>query len=127
MPAVGKAAFVSVLRTLTGTVCTVMACMLLGYIFSKQNMPCQKLFYRMMIITMYLSPGIIPTYLVIRAYGLLNNFWVYILPGMVSAYYGILIKTYLEQLPTSVEESAMLDGAGTMTIFIRIILPMLCR
>jgi ABC-type glycerol-3-phosphate transport system permease component len=124
MPAVGKAAFISVLRTVVGTVCTVTACMLLGYIFSKPDMPCRKFFYRMLIITMYLSPGIIPTYLVIRAYGLLNNFWVFIFPGIVSAYYVILIKTYLEQLPASVEESATLDGAGTMTIFIRIIFPM---
>jgi ABC-type glycerol-3-phosphate transport system permease component len=78
----------------------------------------------MLVITMYLNAGIIPTYLTIRAYGLLNNFWVYILPGVVSAYYVILIKTYVEQLPASVEESAMLDGAGTLTIFFKIILPM---
>jgi ABC-type glycerol-3-phosphate transport system permease component len=124
MPSVGQAAFISVLRTLIGTFCTVLACMLLGYLFSKQEMPCRKFLYRMLVITMYLNAGIIPTYLTIRAYGLLNNFWVYILPGVVSAYYVILIKTYVEQLPASVEESAMLDGAGTLTIFFRIILPM---
>jgi ABC-type glycerol-3-phosphate transport system permease component len=124
MPSVGQAAFISVLRTLIGTSCTVLACMLLGYLFSKQEMPCRKFLYRMLVITMYLNAGIIPTYLTIRAYGLLNNFWVYILPGVVSAYYVILIKTYVEQLPASVEESAMLDGAGTLTIFFRIILPM---
>jgi ABC-type glycerol-3-phosphate transport system permease component len=124
MPSVGQAAFISVLRTLLGTSCTVLACMLLGYLFSKQNMPCRKFLYRMLVITMYLNAGIIPTYLTIRAYGLLNSFWVYVLPGVVSAYYVILIKTYVEQLPASVEESAMLDGAGTLTIFFRIILPM---
>jgi ABC-type glycerol-3-phosphate transport system permease component len=124
MPTVGKAAFISVLRTVMGTSCTVLACMLLGYLFSKQEMPCRKFLYRMLVITMYLNAGIIPTYLVIRSYGLVNNFWVYILPGVVSAYYVILIKTYVEQLPASVEESAMLDGAGTLTIFFRIILPM---
>jgi ABC-type glycerol-3-phosphate transport system permease component len=124
MPAVGKAALISVLRTVIGTSFTVLACMLLGYLFSKQNMPWRKFLYRMLVITMYLNAGIIPTYLVIRSYGLVNNFWVYILPGVVSAYYVILIKTYVEQLPASVEESAMLDGAGTLTIFFRIILPM---
>jgi ABC-type glycerol-3-phosphate transport system permease component len=124
MPSVGQAALISVLRTLIGTSCTVLACMLLGYLFSKQEMPCRKFLYRMLVITMYLNAGIIPTYLTIRSYGLLNNFWVYILPGVVSAYYVILIKTYVEQLPASVEESAMLDGAGTLTIFFRIILPM---
>jgi ABC-type glycerol-3-phosphate transport system permease component len=124
MSAISRAALISVLRTLIGAVGTVLACMFLGYLFSKREMPFRRFLYRMLVITMYLSAGIIPTYLVIRAYGLVNNFWVYILPGMVSAYYVILIKTYIEQLPVSVEESAMLDGAGTLTIFTQIILPM---
>jgi ABC-type glycerol-3-phosphate transport system permease component len=121
---VGRAAFISVLRTVTGTAFTVFSCMLLGYLFTKKEMPFRKFLYRMLIATMYLSAGIVPTYLVMRSYHLLNNFWVYILPGIVSAYYIILIKTYIEQLPAAVEESAMLDGAGTLTIFMRIILPM---
>jgi ABC-type glycerol-3-phosphate transport system permease component len=124
MPAISGAALISVLRTLIGTTGTVLACMFLGYLFSKQEMRLRRFLYRMLVITMYLSAGIIPTYLVIRAYGLVNNFWVYILPGVVNAYYVILIKTYVEQLPVSVEESAMLDGAGTLTIFTRIVLPM---
>jgi multiple sugar transport system permease protein/putative aldouronate transport system permease protein len=115
---------VSVLRTVVGTLCTVITSMFLGYLFTKEKMPFRKFMYRGLIITMYVSGGIIPTYLIIRSYGLLNNFWVYILPGMASAYYIILIKTFVEQLPISVEESAMLDGAGTLTIFFRIIIPM---
>jgi multiple sugar transport system permease protein/putative aldouronate transport system permease protein len=115
---------VSVLRTVTGTLCTVITSMFLGYLFTKEKMPFRKFMYRGLIITMYVSGGIIPTYLVIRSYGLLNNFWVYILPGMASAYYIILIKTFIEQLPVSVEESAMLDGAGILTIFFKIIIPM---
>ncbi len=115
---------VSMARTLIGTCCTVMCCMLLGYLFTKKTMPLRKFLYRMLMVTMYVSGGLIPAYITIKAYGLTNNFWVYILPYMVSAYYVILIKTYLEQLPESVEESAMLDGAGTMTIFLMIILPM---
>ena len=114
----------SVLRTVVGTICTVVTSMFLGYLFTKQTMPFRKLLYRGLVITMYVSGGLIPTYLVVRAYGLLNNFWVYILPSMASAYYIILIKTFVEQLPASVEESAMLDGAGTLTIFFRIIIPM---
>lgn len=115
---------VSVARTVVGTVGTVMCCMLLGYLFTKEQMPLRKVLYRMVTVTMYVSGGLIPTFLVIKAYGLTNNFWVYILPSLVSAYYIILIKTYVEQLPASVEESAMLDGAGVLTIFLRIILPM---
>ena len=115
---------VSVARTVIGTAGTVICCMLLGYLFTKEQMPFRKLLYRMVTITMYVSGGLIPTFLVIKAYHLTNTFWVYVLPSLVSAYYIILIKTYVEQLPASVEESAMLDGAGVVTIFLRIILPM---
>ena len=115
---------ISVLRTVIGTCCTLMACMLLGYLFSKQDMPFRKVLYRMLVITMYVSGGLIPTYLVYKSYGLTNNFLVYILPAVVDAYYVILIKTFIEQLPGAVEESAMIDGAGTITIFLKIILPM---
>lgn len=119
-----SAATISVLRTVVGTGVTVTTTMILGYVFSKEDMPCRKLIYRLLVITMYISGGLIPTYLVYKAYGLLNNFWVYILPGMINAYYIILTKTYIEQLPASVEESAMIDGAGTFTIMGRIIAPM---
>ncbi|MBQ9325391.1 MAG: carbohydrate ABC transporter permease [Clostridia bacterium] len=115
---------ISVSRTVIGTVITVFCCMLMGYLFTKEELPGRRFFYRMVTVTMYVSGGIIPTFLVIRMYGLINSFWVYVLPTAVSAYYIILIKTYIEGLPSSVEESAMLDGAGPMTIFLRIIMPM---
>ena len=98
--------------------------MFLGYLFSKEEMPMRKLLYRTLIITMYVSGGLIPTFLVYKAYGLMNNFWVYILPTLVSAYYVILIKTFIEQMPPSIEESAMIDGAGTGIIFLKIVLPL---
>ncbi|MDD6175050.1 MAG: carbohydrate ABC transporter permease [Firmicutes bacterium] len=116
--------FISVMRTVIGTFCTVVTCMWLGYVFTKEKMPARKFFYRFMIITMYIGGGMIPTYLVFRSYGLLNTFAVYILPAMVSAYYVILIKTYVEQLPPSLEESALIDGAGPIIIFTKIILPL---
>ena len=121
---VPHAFLISVLRTSIGTACTLLACMLLGYLFSKEDMPLRKVMYRILIITMYVSGGLIPTDLVYKAYRLTNSFLVYILPAVVDAYYVILIKTYVEQLPISVEESAMIDGAGTMCIFLKIILPM---
>ena len=115
---------ISVLRTGIGTCGTVLSCMWLRYVFTKEKMPARKFFYRFMIITMYIGGGMIPTFLVYRSYGLLDNFLVYILPYLISPYYVILIKTYVEQLPASLEESAMLDGAGPVTIFVRIILPL---
>lgn len=121
---IGHALWISILRTVSGTTLTVLGCMMLGYLFTKQDMPCRKFLYRMLTITMYVSGGLIPTYLVYKSYGINNTFLVYLLPTIIDAYYVILIKTFVESLPTSVEESAMLDGAGVFTIFGKIILPM---
>lgn len=119
-----QAFFVSVLRTIVGTLASVIACSFLGYLFTKEEMPGRKFWYRFLIVTMYISGGMIASYIVMKSYGLLNSFWVYILPMTVSAYNVVLIKTYVEQLPASLEESARLDGAGYFTVFTKIILPL---
>lgn len=115
---------ISVLRTVTGSFCTVMACSFLGYLFTKRNFPAKKFFYRMLVITMYVGGGLIPYYLTIQAYHLNNTFFVYIIPSMISAFNVILIKTFIEQMPASLEESASMDGAGHTLIFWKIILPL---
>lgn len=119
-----SAFLVSVLRTVIGTLAAVLACSFLGYLFTKEEMPGRKFWYRFLIITMYINGGMIAGYIVMKSYGLLNTFWVYILPMTVSAYNVVLIKTYVEQLPASLEESAKLDGAGYLTVFTKIILPL---
>lgn len=116
--------FVSVMRTVIGTMTTVFCCTFVAYLVTKSELPARKFIYRFIIVTMYLSPGTIPVYLTIKAYGLRNNFLVYILPYALSAYYIILLKTYIEQIPPSLEESAMLDGAGYFTVFRKIIFPL---
>jgi len=121
---IGRSVLISVARTVGGTLLTVFACSFMGYLFSKPEMPFRKFLYRMLIITMYVGGGLIPYYLTISAYRLTNTFWVYIIPGMVSAYNVILVKTFVEQLPPSLEESAVLDGAGYFTVYSRIILPL---
>lgn len=115
---------VSALRTVVGTALSVLACSFLGYLFTKDEMPGKKFLYRFLILTMYINGGLISTYIVIKSYGLLNNFWVYVIPMLISAYNIVLIKTYVEQLPASLEESARLDGAGYVTVFTKIILPL---
>ncbi len=119
LPALG----VSITRTVLGCMASTTTSIFLGYMFTK-NMYGRKFFYRTLIITMYISGGVIPTYMVYRAYGLLNNFWVYILPCFISAYNIILCKTFVESIPHELEESATLDGAGTFTTFTRIIVPL---
>ena len=125
MSGLAGAVVVSVFRTVAGAALSVTCATFLGYVFSKDNVPMKKLLYRYFIVTMYVSGGLIPTFLVFKAYGLRNNFLVYVLPGAVSAYYMILVKTYIEtSLPPSLEESAALDGAGYLMIFARIIFPL---
>jgi ABC-type glycerol-3-phosphate transport system permease component len=83
----------------------------------------KKFWYRVIIVTMYFNAGIIPWYLTMLNLGLTNNFLGYILPVIVSPFYIILSKTYIESLGTEVREAAEVDGAGTLTVFWRIIMP----
>jgi putative aldouronate transport system permease protein len=124
LPNFGTAAMVSVGRTVIGTLITVTCCSFFAYLVTKKNMYFRKAIYRMLVITMYVSGGLIPTYLIMNAYGFVNNYLVYIIPTALSAYNVILIKTFIEQLPPSLEESAMLDGAGHLRCWWNIIMPL---
>ncbi len=117
------AALVSVGRTVIGTVLTVLASAFLGFLFTQEDMWKRKLWYRVVIITMYFNAGLIPMFITMKNLGLTNNFWVYVLPAIVQPFNIILVKTYIESLPKSLEEAAEMDGAGTLTIFFKVILP----
>jgi multiple sugar transport system permease protein/putative aldouronate transport system permease protein len=84
----------------------------------------RKFWYRFVVITMYFSAGLIPAYLNNRMLHLNNTFWIYIIPGLISVYNMILVKTSIEGMPPSLEESAYLDGAGYFRRFIQIVLPL---
>lgn len=117
------AALVSVARTVIGTACTVLASAYLGFMFTQERMWKRSLWYRLVIITMYFNAGLIPMYVTIKTLGLTNTFWVYILPVIVQPFNIILVKTYIESLPPSLQEAAEVDGASTLRIFFSIILP----
>ena len=117
---------VSVTRTILGTALMVMASALVGYLVTKQEMWGRKFWYRFLVVTMYFNAGIIPVFLNMQMLGLTNSFWVYIIPGIVAPYNIILVKTYIESIPSDLEESASIDGASHMTIFRKIIWP-LCK
>lgn len=120
----GMAAWVSVARTVIGTALTVLASAYLGFMFTQQKMWRRSFWYRFVVITMYFNAGLIPMFITMKNYGLTNNFWVYILPAIVQPFNIILVKTYIESIPSSMQEAAEVDGAGTLTVFWRIILPM---
>ncbi len=121
---IGSAFIVTVTRTIFGTALMVVASGLVGYLVTKQEMWHKKLWYRMLVITMYFNAGIIPWYLNMSMLGLTNNYMAYIIPGIVAPYNIILVKTYIESIPAEMEESAFIDGAGYMTIFWKIIWPL---
>lgn len=121
---IGEALGISIARTVLGTLATVMGAAIPGYIITKRELPHRKFWYRYMVITMYFSAGIIPSYLNMRMLGLTNNFWVYVIPSLVTPYNMILLKTYIENLPSSLEEAAMIDGAGFFVRFFRIVMPL---
>ncbi len=119
----GTAAMVSLGRTVIGTICTVLASVYLGFMFTQQRMWHRKLWYRFMVITMYFNAGLIPMYMTMKTLHLTNSFWVYIIPAIVQPFNIIMVKTYVESIPPALQEAAEIDGAGTMTVFAKVILP----
>ena len=120
----GTSFLVTLARTLIGTATSTAVSGFVGYLVTKKEMWHRKFAYRFMIVTMYFSAGLIPWFTTMQMLGLTNNFLGYIIPGLVSVYNVIMVKTYIESIPTELEESAAIDGASYFTIFVRIIWPL---
>lgn len=123
MSGIGTAALVSVARTVIGTACTVLASAYLGFMFTQEKMWHRKLWYRLFVITMYFNAGLIPMFMTMKTLHLTNSFWVYIIPAIVQPFNIIMVKTYVESIPRSLQEAAEIDGAGVLTVFFKVILP----
>lgn len=119
-----NSAMISVLRTICTTSVSLICTSYMAYFFTKQNMWGRKFWYRFTVVTMYFSAGMIPVYLNNKMLGLTNNFWVYVIPASISVYNMVLVKTNIEAMGPELEESAYLDGAGYLTCFFRIVLPL---
>ncbi len=117
-------AYISVLRTVIGTVLALAANAILAFIISRKKFLFKKQLSFFWVVTMYVNGGLIPTFLLYKGLGMMNSFSVYIIPGMVSAFNMLVIRTYMNGIPDSLEESAQLDGAGYGTIFLKIISPL---
>jgi ABC-type glycerol-3-phosphate transport system permease component len=119
-----NAFLISTARTVLGTLLTLFASALFAYTLTKSRLPFRKTMYRATIASMYISAGLIPWFLVMKAYGLQNSFWLYVLPTAISPFYVLLIKVFMEQIPPSLEESGVMDGAGYWTLFAKIVMPL---
>ena len=120
----GNAALISVLRTVCTTAISLVCTSYMAYFFTKRNMWGHTFWYRFVVITMYFSAGMIPEYLNISMLGLTNTFWVYVIPAAISVYNMVLVKTNIEGMGPEIEEAAYLDGAGYLTRFFKIVLPL---
>ncbi len=121
-----QAAIVTVGRTVIGTLPALILNALLAYIVSRKDFLFKSELSLFWVITMYVNGGLIPVLLLYKNLHLLSTFWVYIIPGAVSAFNMLVMRTYMLGIPEELEESAKMDGAGYFTIFIKIISP-LCK
>lgn len=120
----GEATLISIARTVLGTFLSVFASAFVGYLVTKEKLWHRKIWYRIIVATMYFNAGIIPWYILMMNLRLTNNFLAYIIPGIMSPFNIILVKTYVESIPPALEESAQIDSAGYWVRFTRIVLPL---
>lgn len=121
--AVYRALLISISRSIIGPATMIVVCGMAGYVLSKKDLVFGKFFRWMIFFTMYFSAGLIPTYLMIRNLKMLNTYMVYIIPVMVNAFNIVLIRSYIESIPISIEEAALIDGANEFQVFWRVLFP----
>ncbi|MNI39309.1 L-arabinose transport system permease protein AraQ [compost metagenome] len=109
-----------VLGTMLSLVFTTMG----AYALSRRNLVLGKTFMLIIVFTMLFTGGMIPTYLVVRSYGLLDTIWAMVLPGLVSSYYLIIMRTFFQGIPHELEESSKIDGLSNLGVLLRIVLPL---
>jgi len=122
-PEIHSAAKVTILRTLIGIPYTVTIVSMTAYVLSKKNLIAKRAINFFFIFTMYFSGSLIPTYMVMKGLGLIDNFLVFILPLGMNVFWMILVRTFMEGLPDELEEAAQIEGANDIQIFLKIVIP----
>ena len=111
-------------RTIVGTALSLSVTAMLAYGLSKRYLKGRVIINGMIFFTMIFSGGLIPTYMVVKMFGLIDSPWSLVLPGMVSAWNMFIMRNFFYSIPTSLEESALIDGANQAQILVRITLPL---
>ena len=115
----------SALRTVLGTFLSLLVTSLMAYPLTKKDLPFGKAVTTLLVITMLFGGGLVPSYLLItQTLKMQNTIWAVVLPGLVSAYNVFIIRNFFMSIPTDIEESVLLDGAGYLRIFLQFILPL---
>jgi putative aldouronate transport system permease protein len=119
-----QAAKITVFVTLLGTFLSMLFTLLLAYGLSKNFLPWGKLIHRIILATMFIDSGLIPYYMLVRSLGLTNSVFANIFPVLISLWNYLVMRSFFKQLPASLEEAALIDGAGWFTLFVHIVLPL---
>lgn len=114
----------TVIITVVGTLISVFLTATLAYPLSTADLQGKKTLMSLLVFTMFFNGGMVPNYYLVRSLGLVDSIWALMLPGAMSVYNMILMKNSFEGLPVSLKESARIDGASDLGIFIRIVLPL---
>ena len=123
--AIFNAFYISVARTAINMVTSIFFTAMIAFVLSRNEFVLRKPFTFILVLSMYVNAGLIPTFFLIRSLGMVNTFWVYIVPGIVNGFNFIVMRTYIRNVPESIIESARMDGYGDFYIFVRIILPLI--
>jgi len=123
-PYITDAYMVTIARTVIGALAHLLVTGFAAYSLSKADLPGRKVIIYYLMIPMFIGGTLVSSYVVMAQIKLLNNFLIYILPGAFSFFMMVIVRTFFEQLPPSLEESALIDGAGYPRIFFRIVLPL---
>ncbi|MFD2114671.1 carbohydrate ABC transporter permease [Paenibacillus yanchengensis] len=115
---------ISLARTIVGTFFSIFFTALLAYGLSKRGIVGRNVYMMIAIFTMYFQGGLIPTYLWLRELGMFNNFWVLFVPFLVTVWNMIVFRTFFQQIPAGLEESAKMDGCTNYGVFFRVVIPL---
>lgn len=116
-PGIYKALWISISRSVLGPLGMILVSGMAAYVLSKKDLIAGKFFRVLMFFTMYFSAGIIPVYLLYSSLKITGTYWVYILPNVVQAFNIVLIKSYIESLPESLEEAVLIDGGNELIAY----------
>jgi len=119
-----RAIVISVLKTVSGTLLGLLVTGIVAYALSFEKVLFRKAYHKIYIFTMYFSGGLIPYYILLKSLGFINTFWVYIIPGMLNVYFMLIMINFYQTIPQSLYESAWIDGANDLVVFIKIALPL---
>ena len=115
---------ITIARTFIGTSLSLIVTTLAAFALKEEKLPGRKIITMLITFTMLFGGGMIPTYIQYKNLHLLNSFWVYVIPGMVGVTNLLMVRTFFESIPDSLEESAKLDGCGYFKIYTQIVLPL---